>query len=66
MAEYNYSDEKLERSFATVEELDEALKADEEAYAEFVTLSESAKYIINTKKPGDIIIKQQKFQKILQ
>lgn len=62
MNSYNYSVEKMNAALATLEELDEALKADEEAYAETIMMNEGAKYIINTKKPGDIIVKQSKLK----
>ncbi len=62
MDQANYSDEKLDAALTTLEELDEALKEDVDAYSEFIIMNESAKYIINTKKPGDIIIKQSKLK----
>lgn len=56
------SEARINNTLETLALLDEELIKDPVFVKEYEQLSEGAKYVINTKKPGDVIIKQQKIK----
>ena len=56
------SDDYCHNMLENLQLIDAELQNDPEFVREYEQLSEGAKYVINTKKPGDVIIKQQKIK----